>query len=112
MRRYVVKRILCVVGIVALAIGIGYDIGVAASKTYQFTGVVKANDGGQLTVEKSAKEVWTFDTNKDTKGTPKVGDKVTVTYTMTATSIEVKPAAAAKPAAAPKPAGSTAPKKK
>jgi hypothetical protein len=113
MRRYVVKRILCVVGIVVLALGVGLDIGMhAASKSYQFTGVVKSNDGGQLTVEKSAKEVWTFDTNKDTKGTAKVGDKVTVYYTMVATQIEPKAATAstAKPAA-PKPATSTAKKK-
>jgi hypothetical protein len=104
------KRILWVLVIVVAAVGLGYDIGVsAASKTYQFTGVVKASDGGTLTVEKSAKEVWTFDTGKDTKGTAKVGDKVTVYYTMMATQIEAKPgtaAAAPKPAtAAPAPAG-------
>ena len=98
------KRLLCVMGVLVLALAIGYDIGVhAASKTYQFTGVVKANDGGTLTVEKSAKEVWTFDTGKDTKGTAKVGDKVTVYYTMMATQIEAKPAASAAPAAASKP---------
>jgi hypothetical protein len=68
----------------------------AAGKTYQFTGVVKANDGGTLTVEKSAMEVWTFDTGKDTKGTAKVGDKVTVYYTMMATRIESQPGTAAK----------------
>jgi hypothetical protein len=97
-----VKRLFCVLGVLVLALGIGYDIGVhAASKTYQFTGVVKANDGGTLTVEKSAKEVWTFDTGKDTKGTAKVGDRVTVYYTMMATQIESKPAAAAAPGAKP-----------
>jgi hypothetical protein len=64
----------------------------AAGKSYQFTGTVKSNDGGVLTVEKSAKETWTFSTNKDTKGTAKVGDKVTVYYTMIATEIEAKPA--------------------
>jgi hypothetical protein len=95
--------------IVVVALGLGYEMGLgAAGKTYQFTGVVKANDSGTLTVEKSAKEVWTFDTGKDTKGTAKVGDKVTVYYTMMATQIENKPgtAAAKPPAAAPaKPAG-------
>jgi hypothetical protein len=30
--------------------------------------------------------------SKDTKGTPKVGDKVTVSYKMVATDIETKPA--------------------
>ena len=103
------KRVLLLTAMVFVALGIGIDFGVhAASKSYQFTGVVKSNDGGQLTVEKSAKEIWTFDTNKDTKGTAKVGDRVTVYYTMTATQIEdktvaEKPAAgAAKPAAAAK----------
>ena len=76
--------------------------GYAAAKTYQFTGVVKAADGGTLTVEKSAKETWQFDLPADAKGAkPKVGDKVTVTYKMVATDIEAKPAATA-----------TAPKKK
>ena len=59
----------------------------AAAKSYQFTGVVKAVDGGSLTVEKSAKETWQFETSKDTKGTPKVGDRVTVSYRMVATEI-------------------------
>jgi hypothetical protein len=85
---------------IVAALGIAFDFGVhAASKSYQFTGVVKSNDAGQLTVEKSAKEIWTFDTNKDTKGTAKVGQKVTVYYTMMATQIEDKSAAADKPAA-------------
>jgi hypothetical protein len=107
-----VKRILLLTLMVVVALGIGFDFGVhAASKSYQFTGVVKSNDGGQLTVEKSAKETWTFDTNKDTRGTAKVGDKVTVSYTMIATQIENK-AAAAKPAAsAAKPAAAAAKKK-
>ena len=65
--------------------------GFAAAKSYQFTGVVKAADGGMLTVEKSAKETWQFDMSKDTKGTAKVGDKVTVYYKMVATEIESKP---------------------
>ena len=72
--------------------------GYAAGKSYQFTGVVKAVDAGSLTVEKSAKETWQFEVSKDTKGTPKVGDKVTVYYKMVATEIEAKPAATATPA--------------
>ena len=51
-----------------------------------------------MTVQKSATETWTFSTDKDTKGTAKVGDKVTVYYKMVATEIEAKPAA---PAATP-----------
>ena len=67
--------------------------GYAAAKSYQFTGIVKAADAGTLTVEKSAKETWQFEVSKDTKGAPKVGDKVTVYYKMVATEIEAKPAA-------------------
>ena len=88
------NRLSAAIGIVVLALSIGFGAGLAAAaKTYQFTGVVKSNDAGTLVVEKSAKETWTFSTDKDTKGTPKVGDKVTVNYKMIATDIEVKPAA-------------------
>jgi hypothetical protein len=51
--------------------------------------VIKAVDSSVLTVEKSAKETWQFELTKDTKGaTPKVGDRVTISYRMTATEIE------------------------
>jgi hypothetical protein len=86
---------LLVLALVTIAFAAG---GYAAGKSYQFTGVVKAVDAGSMTVEKSAKETWQFDLGKDTKGTAKVGDKVTVYYTMAATQIEVKPAATATPA--------------
>ena len=90
------KRIVWLSVIVCVALALGFGAGMsAAAKSYQFTGVVKAVDGGQLTVEKSAKEVWTFSTDKDTKGTAKVGEKVTVYYNMVATQIEAKPAAPA-----------------
>jgi hypothetical protein len=65
--------------------------GYAATKSYQFTGTVKSVDATTLTVEKSAKDTWTFEVSKDTKGIPKVGDKVTVNYKMVATDIEAKP---------------------
>ncbi|MGE5813744.1 MAG: hypothetical protein ACM36C_04585 [Acidobacteriota bacterium] len=68
----------------------------AAPKTYQFTGTVKTVEGSTFTVEKSANETWTFSMDASTKGTAKVGDKVTVHYTMVATEIESKPAAAKK----------------
>jgi hypothetical protein len=93
------KRITWLAAIVVLASALGFGVGVrAAAKAYQFTGTVKSNEGGTLTVEKTAKEIWTFSTDKDTKGTAKAGDKVTVYYKMTATEIEAKPAAAKKPA--------------
>jgi hypothetical protein len=65
----------------------------AAPKNYQFTGTVKTVQGTTFTVEKSAAETWEFSTDASTKGTPKVGDKVTVRYRMIATDIETKPAA-------------------
>lgn len=92
------KRILGIILILCIALAIGFAVGAsAADKTYQFTGVVKSNDSGILTVEKSAKETWTFSTDKDTKGTAKVGDRVTVYYRMVATEIENKPASAKSP---------------
>jgi hypothetical protein len=87
------RRLLVAVFIVVLLVSAFVAGGYAAAKSYQFTGTVKAADGGTVTVEKSAKEVWQFEVSKDTKGTPKVGDKVTVMYKMVATDIETKPAA-------------------
>ena len=93
MRRIVLTAFVLVLLVSAFVAG-----GDAAAKSYQFTGVVKAADAGSVTVEKSAKETWQFEVSKDTKGSPKVGDKVTVSYKMVATEIEVKPVAAATPA--------------
>ena len=91
------RKFACVA--VALVFALALAAGLAAAtKTYQFTGTVKAVDGNTFTVEKSAKETWTFSTDSSTKGTPKVGDKVTVYYKMIATDIEAKPAAAEKKA--------------
>ena len=89
------RRVLLTAFVVVLLISAYVAGGYAAAKSYQFTGTVKAADGGSVTVEKSAKEVWQFEVSKDTKGTPKVGDKVTVMYKMVATEIESKPAATA-----------------
>ena len=92
------RRVLIAAFVLALLVTAFVAGGYAAAKSYQFTGVVKAADAGSLTVEKSAKETWQFEVSKDTKGTPKVGDKVTVYYKMVATEIESKPAATATPA--------------
>jgi hypothetical protein len=92
------KRILWLVALVLVTLAVGFGVGVkAAAKAYQFTGTVESNDGGILTVKKSATDTWTFSTDASTKGTAKVGDKVTVYYKMIATEIEAKPAAAAAP---------------
>ena len=68
------------------------SVGQAAVKTYQVTGPVLAVDDTTITVEKG-KEKWTV--MKDAAapaGDVKVGDKVTITYKMVATSVESKPA--------------------
>ncbi len=63
---------------------------------YQVTGEVKEVSDDTITVMKG-KEKFEIKKNADTKGdAPKVGDKVTVEYFMTATKVEVKPAKAAK----------------
>jgi hypothetical protein len=66
----------------------------AADKTYQVTGPVLEVTDTTITVQKG-KEKWQLARSKDTKtaGEVKVGDKVTITYTMTATAIETKDAA-------------------
>jgi hypothetical protein len=91
------KKMLWGAVIVAAVALVMAGVGMAAAKSYQFTGVVKTVTGSTFTVEKSATETWEFSTDKDTKGAPKVGDKVTVYYKMIATEIEVKPAAAKAP---------------
>jgi hypothetical protein len=88
------KRVVLALFVIAAILAAFVVVGYAAAKSYQFTGVVKAVDGGSLTVEKSAKETWQFEMSKDTKGAPKVGDRVTVSYKMVAT--DVAPNAAAK----------------
>lgn len=65
----------------------------AAAKSYQFTGVVKTVQGDTFSVEKSATETWEFSKDAATKGSVKVGDRVTVHYRMIATDIEANPAA-------------------
>jgi len=92
------RRTLIALFVLALLVSAFAAGGYAAGKSYQFTGVVKASDAGSLTVEKSAKETWQFEVGKDTKGTAKVGDKVTVYYKMVATEVESKPAATTPPA--------------
>lgn len=69
----------------------------AGPKTYQVTGPVLDIKGDVITVQKGA-DKWEIALDKNTKttGDLKVGSKVTIEYQMTATSVVVKPAAAAK----------------
>ena len=82
----------------------------AGAKTYQVTGPVLEVTDSMIVIEKGAKkERWEINRDANTKvtGDLKVGEKVTVTYTMTATEAEVKAGKGAKkegasPAASPK----------
>lgn len=68
----------------------------AADKDYQVTGPVVEVTDTYLVVKKGEAN-WQIARNASTKGaTPKVGDKVTVYYSMTATEIEAKKAKAEK----------------
>src|SRR5437870_5350920 len=80
----------------------------AGAKTYQVTGPVLEVNDSMITVQKG-KDRWELDRDSNTKvnGDVKVGDKVTINYTMTAKDVEVKAATGAKkekasPTASPK----------
>lgn len=76
----------------------------AATETYQVTGPVMELTDSKIVIQKD-KEKWEVERTADTKvtGELKVGSKVTVFYTMTASKVEAKPekTAPTKPAAAP-----------
>lgn len=73
-------------------------------KTYQVTGPIMEMNDAMIVIqkEKGKDERWEIARDSSTKasGEMKVGDKVTITYTMMATNVEVKPAKAAKGAKA------------
>ena len=79
----------------------------AGAKDYQVTGPILAMTDTTITVQAKGSEKWEIARDTTTKGADglKVGDKVTVYYSMTASSIESKAVAApAKAPAADKPA--------
>jgi hypothetical protein len=81
---------------------------VAGPKEYPMTGPIIAITDTTLVVQQAkTKETWEFARTPETKGAPdlKVGDRVTVTYSMVAVSVEPKPEKT--PKASPM-AGSTA----
>src|SRR3982751_3465651 len=69
----------------------------ADAKDYQVTGPVLEKTDAMIAVQKG-KDRWEIQTPSGTKGAAdvKVGDKVTIHYTMSATDIEVKAGKAAK----------------
>src|SRR5260370_16782784 len=71
----------------------------AGTKTYQVTGPVLEMNDSMIAVQKG-KERWEIARDSSTKvtGDLKVAAKATITYTMSATELEVKPDQHAKPA--------------
>ena len=69
----------------------------AGAKTYQVTGPVLEVTDTMIAVQKG-KDRWEVNRDSNTKvtGDVKVGEKVTITYTMSATDVEVKAGKAAK----------------
>ncbi len=65
----------------------------AGTKTYQVTGPVLEMNDNMIAVQKG-KDRWEIARDSSTKvtGDLKVGAKVTITYTMTATDVELKAA--------------------
>jgi hypothetical protein len=77
--------------VAAMAVLFAVTVVWAAEKTYQVTGPVTELTDSMLVVDKKG-EMHQIARTADTKvkGDLKVGEKVTVKYTMTATQIEVK----------------------
>jgi hypothetical protein len=86
---------------------IGFASPLHAGSTYQATGPVLEVTDTKIVIQKDT-EKWEFARSADTKvtGELKVGSKITIQYTMNATSVEVKTekgAKADKPTAPAKP---------
>ena len=84
--------------LIAAALSFAATTALAADvKTYQVTGPVVSVTDTAITVKKG-NDNWEIARTQETKvtGDAKAGDKVTVMYRMTATSIEAKPAGAKK----------------
>lgn len=84
------------IGMVALAGLLASARLTAATKTYQVTGPVLEVSDTMIAVQKG-KDRWEIARDASTKitGDLKVGEKVTIEYRMTATSVEVKAGKAA-----------------
>jgi cell division protein FtsL len=90
-----VKRFNSLLAVLALVATMAISSTALAAKTYQVTGVVVKLTDKIITIEKgtgSDKEKWEIDRDSDTKitGTLKEGAKVTIEYTMSAKSVDVK----------------------
>ncbi len=80
------RSLLCAAALLTCTVVHAADV-----KTYQVTGPVLAVTPTSITVQKGD-EKWEIARNKNTKSTSeiKVGDKVTIYYTMVAAEVEVK----------------------
>ena len=87
----------------AACLALGSTAFAAGAKTYQVTGPILEVNDSMIAVQKG-KDRWEVTRDASTKvtGDLKVGEKVTITYTMTATEAEVKAGKAAKGAKAEK----------
>ena len=88
-------------------------VSVAAPKSYQVSGPVLEVTDSMIAVQKG-KERWEIARDDKTKAGAevKVGDRVTIEYTMTATRIEVKADKSAKAEGRPSPSPAASPEKK
>jgi hypothetical protein len=79
------------IAVLFLAILLFASFAFAGTTAYQVTGPVLEVKDNSITVQKG-KEKWEIARDKDTKitGDLKVGSKVTIHYTMKATTVEVK----------------------
>lgn len=95
--------------LVAASLALSSAAFAAGAKTYQVTGPVLEATDSMIAVQKG-KDRWEINRDSSTKvtGDVKVGDKVTITYTMSATDVEAKAGKAAKGAAKDKAAASPA----
>lgn len=81
------KIIFAATVVLVLAAAAGFA---AQPKTYQATGPITAITDDTLTIDKGADGKWEIAKGDQKTDTLKVGDKVTITYRMTASKIEVK----------------------
>jgi len=85
----------------AASLALSTAVFAAGAKTYQVTGPVLEVTDAMIAVQKG-KDRWEINRDANTKitGDVKVGEKVTVTYTMSATDVQVKAGKGAKKEAA------------
>ncbi len=100
--------------LVAASLALSSVVIAGPSKTYQVTGPILEMNDTMIAVQKG-KERWEIARDASTKadGELKVGNKVTITYSMTATKVEDKGVAKqdSKASASPSPTASATPKK-